>query len=362
MRESISIEETQRAVRLVYGIMAALMLCFLGLASCYHPDAMMVEYGRDSSHPWIAHKIRNLDMAQRRSHPTGKLVWLIGSSLVRESFDEVWINNQLAIQGADVRVVELGMDQGNSALAMGLMSQIDLQPGDVVVHNIALNAYRADWLDFTGLPAYQLMEVLEPEHFWSIPEWTLADKLEQASAVPYQFYAQHNSYTNGLTWWFIHLAEGELPSKRGPKHFLTHFKKEKQRFQAPDPSSRHYISATGLSFEGDQINRWGWSMMSKMADESDVRLVGVYLPPRQQYMAEMVHPNANQQFEEFMSHFPGDVMYFPQLPEEDYYDLTHPNFRGRTARSQTLLDWLNGSSMGVMPSITWPIPSYHSVQ
>ena len=132
MRESISIEETQRAVRLVYGIMAALTVCFLGLASCYHPDAMMIEYGRDSSHPWIAHKIRNLDMTQRRSHPTGKLVWLIGSSLVRESFDEVWINNQLATQGADVRVVELGMDQGNSALAMGLMSQIDLQPGDIV--------------------------------------------------------------------------------------------------------------------------------------------------------------------------------------------------------------------------------------
>ena len=41
-------------------------------------------------------------MEERRSHNGGKILWLIGSSLIRESFDESWLNNQLAIQGQSI--------------------------------------------------------------------------------------------------------------------------------------------------------------------------------------------------------------------------------------------------------------------
>ena len=74
----------------------------------------------------------------------------------------------------------------------------------------------------------------------------------------------------------------------------------------------------------------------------------------------MIHPKANRQFKEFMANFPGEIVYFPQLPE-DNYDLTHPNFRGRADRSQTVLDWLNGIPTGDMPTITWPLPNYHDL-
>ena len=359
MRSEISIDETRRAVRLVY-ILMGVMLCFFGgLSTCYHPDAMMVEYGRETSHPWIMHKIRHLDMDKRRAHDGGKIVWLIGSSLIRESFDEHWLNDQLAIRGSEYRVIELGMDQANSILAYGMMKHVDLREGDLVLHNLSLKSYIDTWLDFTGLPAYQLMEILEPSDFWEIPEWTLADKLEQASAIPYSFYAFHNSYTNGLTWWFIHLVEGELPPKRGPQHYLTHYRNKKAHFKAPSPTSRHYIGADRLSFEEDQINRWGWSKMQMLAQESNVELTALFIPPRQQYMAEMVHPTARAQFIEYVEAMDHPRAYFPQLPEEAFYDLIHPNKQGRKVHSQYLLDWLNKPVEGTLPELTWPIPDYH---
>ena len=87
-----------------------------------------------------------------------------------------WLNNQLAIQGSEYRVIELGMDQGNSVLAYGM---IPLKEGDLVLHNIALKAYR--WLEFTILPDYQMMEIFEAQDFWEFPEWDIPQKLEQAS-------------------------------------------------------------------------------------------------------------------------------------------------------------------------------------
>ena len=359
MRESISIAETKSAVRLVYILMTTMMMLFGGLSTCYHPDAAMVEYGRKSSHPWIVDKIQTLDMEKRRSHKGEKIIWLIGSSLIRESFDELWLNERLAVDGSEYRVIELGMDQANSLLAYGLMKQVDLQEGDVVLHNIALKSYIDDWLGFTGLPTYQLMEILEPQDFWELPEWTLADKLEQASAIPYSFYAQHNSYTNGLTWWFIHLVEATVPPKRGPKHYLTHYKNKKTRFQTPSPESRHYIAKDSLRFDETQINRWGWDNMRGLAAEKNIELVAIYLPPRQQYMAEMVHPDARAKFETYMQNLDHSKVFFPQLSEEAYYDLIHPNKEGRSIQSQYLLDWLKTPTEGQLPELTWPLPDYH---
>ena len=359
MRESISIAETKSAVRLVYILMAIMMVLFGGLSTCYHPDAVMVEYGRESSHPWIVQKIRTLDMEKRRSHEGEKIIWLIGSSLIRESFDERWLNERLAVQGSEYRVIELGMVQANSILAYGLMKQVDLQEGDLVLHNIALKSYLDNWLEFTGLPAYQLMEILEPKDFWELPEWTLADKLEQASAVPYSFYAQHNSYTNGLTWWFIHLSEGTRPPKRGPEHYLTHYRNKKTRFQSPSPESRHYIAKGSLRFDETQINRWGWENMRTLAKENTVELVAIFIPPRQQYMAEMVHPGARREFETYIQNLDHAKAFFPQLSEDAYYDLIHPNKEGRAIQSRYLLDWLEHRSEGELPELTWPLPDYH---
>jgi hypothetical protein len=123
--------------------------------------------------------------------------------------------------------------------------------------------------------------------------------------------------------------------------------------------SRHYIAADRLSFDSDQVNVWGWSKMQDLAKVQGVELVSIFLPPRQQYMAEMVHPKARLEFLEYMKGFDHRHVFFPQLPEDGYYDLIHPNKMGRKIQSQYLLDWLKHPVQGAMPELTWPLPDYY---
>ena len=99
--------------------------------------------------------------------------------------------------------------------------------------------------------------------------------------------------------------------------------------------------------------------MKRLGADKGVDLVAIFLPTRQQYMAEMVHPKARARFLEYMEHFDHQQAFFPQLPEDAYYDLIHPNKAGRDIQSQYLLDWLQNPVEGVMPELTWPLPDYH---
>ena len=63
-----------------------------------------------------------------------------------------------------------------------------------------------------------------------------------------------------------------------------------------------------MSFASDQINCWGWRRMKQLAGDKGVDLVAIFLPTRQQYMAEMVHPKARLQFLEYMDQFDHQVI------------------------------------------------------
>ena len=43
-----------------------------------------------------------------------------------------------------------------------------------------------------------------------LSEWGMADKLEQASAVPASFYANHQDFMDGLTEWWVSALKGDL--------------------------------------------------------------------------------------------------------------------------------------------------------
>ena len=50
--------ETQQAVRLVRLFSFCFLIVFFGLASCYHPNALMVEYGRSGAISWNVHRAK----------------------------------------------------------------------------------------------------------------------------------------------------------------------------------------------------------------------------------------------------------------------------------------------------------------
>ena len=80
--------ETRDAARFALGLMALAALFFGVLSLGYGLRAPFVELGREGTVSWMFWKLDTLDTAALRAHPGGRVMWLVGSSVIRESFDE----------------------------------------------------------------------------------------------------------------------------------------------------------------------------------------------------------------------------------------------------------------------------------
>lgn len=356
-----SAEETTIAVRWVRSLMLVTCALFFGLSQCYHQDAMMLDYGRDDSMDWIIWRAENLDMESKRAHNNGegKIIWMIGSSILRESFDEKWLNDQLEINNSKYRIIKLSMNRGNAGISFGFLKNIELQKDDIVIHNVSMNNFKKDWLEFSTYASSDLMRLLDQKDFWELEEWGVADKLEQASAIPPNFWRYHGTYMDGLTKWFTYGITLDKPRKSRAKHHLTHRRTEFEKNIRTDIESKYYTAKDGFDFSEKQFNIHGLTKMESICNEHDVRFILFYIPPRQQYLAEMVHQESREEYEKFLENLDYDLYYLPQLPENDYYDLTHPNFRGRKSHNEYFLDWVTNPQHGKFPDVTWEIPEYN---
>ena len=231
------------------------------------------------------------------------------------------------------------MDRGAAGVSFGILKKLEIREGDVLIHNVAPANFRKNWLSWTGLPAYHLMELYEPDDFWKINEWSLADKLEQSSAIPHNFYAHHDAYTMGLTRWWAHLVVLEIPKKKIPRHHTTHRKIEaiEKRKNKPGKKNKDYFSAKNISFSQDQINIKGIQRYREVAAEKNVQLILLYLPGSKTYREETLHPKLTEAWN-IWSKGQAEFEYFPPLKEMEYYDSKHPNFKGRKIYSRLLVD------------------------
>lgn len=330
--------ETQQAVRLVFILSAAFLGVFLALSACYHPNATMVEYGRSSATSWNVHRAQHINLDTLRAHEGGRIAWLVGSSILRESFDEAQINQLLENRESPWRVRKFGMTRGAAGVSSGILRHLPLQKGDLVIHSVAMGNFRQNWLAFNGVPAHRLMALMNAEDFWEIGEWTLADKLEQASAVPAHFYANHQDFMDGLTeWWSSALAGG--PQKSKPGFHTTFHRFERIPRQKEGSENPNYFPAEAVDFSEAQFNQQGLKRMRRLAEAKGAELVLIDIPPQQQYTAEMIHPTAQSAWIDWRTQHRIDV--WPQLPEADFYDLKHPNFRGRQTLSSYMVEWLH---------------------
>lgn len=353
-------EETKLALRWSLSLLFIFFLVFIGLSQCYHSDAKILDYGRTNSMEWTLHKAQTLNMKEGRAHEDGqgKIVWLLGSSIIREGFDEKWINQQLAINRSEYRVIKIGTDRGNAGIISGFLKYLDIKKGDIVLHDVPPNSFKKDWIEYSAFEPYNLMLVLDKEDFWKLDEWTFADKLEQSSAVPAQFYANHDTYTKGLTRWFTYLSDGKRARIPSSKHYLLYRKITIERYTT-NPKHKSYIGENGLDFSTSQFNIQGLQRLNTLCEDKDATLTLLHIPPRQEYLAKMMHQNALEEYQDYITNLEQEIYIFPQQAEEDYYDLTHPNFRGRKQLSQHLIDWLQNPRKGEFPLVTWPIPEYN---
>jgi len=324
----------------------------------------MVQYGRDNAGSWNLKKARQLDEAGLRRWsaddlaaadakatqggeplhevPSRPVAWLIGSSVLRDAFDEARINAALEERGSGWRVAKFGQTRGAAGVSVGMLDHLPIRPGDRVVHNVLLENFRTDWLSFTDLPAWRILLVRTPSDLWNIKEWDVQKKLEEAMSVPADFFRYHDETMEGWRRWYRSPIDG-VPKPR-KKSFHTKFRKAKDKqnldlVAARGEASGNFIPEQGVSFGSEQFNVAGLEEMRARCDDLGVEFTLVHLPPRPEFMEHFVPISVQDRWMEWRGEQP-ELVEFQQQVNRHYYDMKHPNSKGRGSFSKELVDWL----------------------
>ena len=341
-----SLAETRRAVRLLRWLCLVLVAVYAAWASHYHPDMEMVRYGRYHAQSWMLWKVRQLDENTLRSHDGGRIVWLIGSSILRDAFNQPMVNRELAERGSPWRVAKFGMNRGASGLSAGLAEKLPLRAGDRVLHSISPDNFREDWLEKVGLPEDRLMMILPADAIWQIAEWPFQKKLEVAFSRPLDFHRYHDEYIRGtrelaeaLWWW-------RRPRKAKPGYH-TRFNRTREmkwmdRALERLESSAEWFDADEIDYSPEQFNMAGLAILQQHCASLGVEFSLIDLPHREVYYSQLLAPEILSAWLDWSS---GQDLYaFPRLPDDFFYDFKHPNSSGRQLLTAHLIDWLAPTS------------------
>lgn len=339
-----SAEETVHAVRLVRWLAVLTLVLFVAWASTYSNSSSMVSYGRENGASWNLRKARLLDEEAQRAHEGGQIVWLIGSSILRESFDEKAINKVLADISSPYRVQKFGQTRGAAGLSSGMLSQLPVREGDLVIHNVAVENFRRDWIEFTDLPDWRLLLLLDSSRIWDIEEWSISDKLELLVAHPQDFFRYHDESMGGWFRWFKARSRGKKPRKR-VRSIHTRFKTVKRHkklwlVRKKGQQSRNVIGPDALDLSAEQFNMQGLEWMRAECRERGAELVLMDVPQRQEYRDQYLGDGVLDAWKAWMAAQP-ELIHLPQPPDGYFYDMKHPNFMGRLMYSTHLVHWLN---------------------
>ncbi|MFT5679801.1 MAG: hypothetical protein ACI8RZ_000706 [Myxococcota bacterium] len=347
-----SLAETRRAVTILRVVCAAVVVLYASWTLHYHPDMAMVQYGRYHAQSWALWKARQLDEPILRSHDGGRIAWLIGSSVLRDAFDEAAINAALTEQDSPWRVAKFGMNRGASGLSAGLLAKLPIQPGDRVIHSVSPDNFRKNWLEEVGLPEDRLMMVLEPSDLWQIAEWPVQKRLEVAFSLPRDFHRYHDEYIAGVAELGEDLWYWKKPRKARPGYH-TRFRRTQEmkwmgRAVEQLENSAEQFNSDEVDYSPNQFNIAGLERIRIYCESVGAPLLLIDLPHRELYYAELLAPEVRDAWQTWSEAQP-ELYAFPRLPDDHFYDFKHPNGNGRRVLTAHLTERLMSEGAEARP-------------
>lgn len=357
--------DTARGLRFLRLCLAGGLCFFLLFLPLYGPESPLLRWGRSHSTAWTVlragqlsaesglrdHDGRSADERAAAAPPRpGRVVWALGSSILRESFDEAKINAALSAQGSAYRLRKLGQNRGGPALTAPLLDRLPIAPGDLILHNVALDHFRRDWLGWTKLPKSALARLADPAALWALEDRGFAHRLEQAAALPPQFWAWHDEVMGGYSAWTLGLSfylQRPKPAKAGSLlKFHTFLRAAKMRppyFEAE--RARYSLSDADLDLSPQQINAVGLRALREGAEARGARLVLLDIAPSAWDQWVWQDASARAAWDGLRASWP-ELVLAPQLEDVDFYDRRHPNRLGRAKLSAWLAAWIDAPTPG----------------
>ena len=175
--------------------------------------------------------------------------------------------------------------------------------------------------------------MLEPAELWDIAELPIQKRLELIASRPLDFHRYHDEYINGYreiaeSLWFF-----KKPKKARPGYH-TRFRRAKEmkwmdRALEKLDSSAEQFSADEIDYSPAQFNISGLTTLREHCDQAGVTLSLLDLPHREVYYEALLAPEVRNAWAEW-STAQTDLLVFPRLPDDHFYDFKHPNGSGRT--------------------------------
>ena len=318
--------------RLLLAILAVASLLYALLARGVSRDASLTEYGRYRDADLVAVRGETLDREARWGGRS--VVWLVGSSIIREAFDEQELREHLRRRGLDRGVEKLGFSFGAPVFAKALSERLDIRPGDTVVTVVAQDHFRRDWItQQKQYESFYLAYFLEPGQVLVQDELPLARRV--ASSVwylpPRSYWRHRSTWGEGARQWGEYLLgqRKNRPSrkKRGKKEPFREFLGAGKYLD--DWAPRHRLSdadtlVTAEQVNGDALARWSEQVAAHGAD-----FVVVYVPHNPHYYSRFVTEGSVERFHTSIEALVPNYVPLSALPADHYIDFKHPNFRGR---------------------------------
>ncbi len=334
-------------MRLLSAICLVFVAVYVGWSLHYHADMTMVQYGRYHAQSWTLWQVRQLDETTLRAHDGGRIAWLIGSSVLRDAFDEEVINTALSERGSPWRVVKLGQNRGASGLSDGLMRKLPIRAGDQVIHSVSPDNFQRSWLEKVGLPEDRLMMMLEPEDLWEIAEWPVQKKLEVAFSIPRDFHRYHDEYISGVAELGEALWFWRRPQKARPGYHTRYRRTREMKWMDRAlerlESSEEQLDAEEIDYTPQQFNMAGLINIRTRCATDSVQLTLLDLPHRELYYGQLLAPEVLEAWLTWSGE-QGDLVSFPRLPDDHFYDFKHPNGSGRRVLTAHLIEQLAPAS------------------
>lgn len=336
--------ETRAAIRWLRWACVVVVLIYASMGLVVHEDAPLVAYGRGSNElDFVRQAADTLDRdAVWGDRP---VVWLLGSSITRESFDVDAIREQLAAGGLDVGVEKYAFGRGAPLFSWMMLQRLDVRPGDHVVTTVAYDNFRDDWVNYHGNVSGLVLQLLTPETVVRIPGHSVADRLDAAVALlpPRSFWLHRADFREGLSDWVYYWVDPTIdkPPKVLEQHPLQPFqtKREIKNYASIERlAARNKMEDDAFVLAPGQVN---WDALQMLVDDAEAAGATawvVFVPHNPRYLQRgFISEAVDPRFQAAMREAYGDrYRALPQLPVSAFMDFRHPNYLGRPTTTRAL--------------------------
>lgn len=331
--------ETRKAIRLVALCCLGVLVVYGIVAGLVRDDAYLTRLGW---HREIHFVLRDVRALERDDLGDGPVTWLVGSSILRESFDAEAIEARLAEGGSGHRVRKFAFNRGAPVFAREIVARLPVRPGDRIVTGVAEDNFQWGWLEEQGNFREYAQAILPPSTLLGLDDVAIPNRIEWslASTPPAAFYRNQEAYRRGfLRWWGYQL--GFLAKQPKPKKNVSY-----QPFTDIDRRFRGFTKQDWTLTPDDVAMREGssnWDALLGMAADAEARgatLHVVYVPSTPTYYRKFV---SEPLLADVHARVEARVPHWHRLPPRTdvaYMDYKHPNNKGRPQFSADLADLL----------------------